>query len=181
MLRRRPSVARSTDRRGPIDDQTIGWALFSPVEAGGAGCRIEEDGKRTCPAIDWTTLQPSATERFEIGASHGQWALTVLDTGRNSAGSEIRNCASCPTGGAHTNQWYVRVRDDAPAVLCASSPSRLLWISMVLFHSITWIALVPKVLVIWRGDERVNPRLIAGAHYAAWLVVSGIVAWVVLR
>jgi fumarate reductase subunit C len=57
----------------------------------------------------------------------------------------------------------------------------LLALAMVLFHTITWIGLVPKVLVIWRGDEQVSPRLIAGAHYVAWLVVSGVVAWVVLR
>jgi fumarate reductase subunit C len=52
---------------------------------------------------------------------------------------------------------------------------------MVLFHTITWIGLTPKVLVLWRGEDRVSPRLIAGANYVAWLVVSGVVAWVVLR
>jgi fumarate reductase subunit C len=57
----------------------------------------------------------------------------------------------------------------------------LVVLAMALFHTITWIGLVPKVLVLWRGDERVSPALIAGAHYAAWVVLSGAVAWVVLR
>lgn len=52
---------------------------------------------------------------------------------------------------------------------------------MVLFHAITWIGLTPKVLVLWRGEERVSPRLIAGVNYIAWLVVSVVVAWVVLK
>jgi fumarate reductase subunit C len=52
---------------------------------------------------------------------------------------------------------------------------------MVLFHTITWISLTPKVLVLWRGDERVDPTLIAASNYLAWLVVSGVVAWVALR
>jgi fumarate reductase subunit C len=57
----------------------------------------------------------------------------------------------------------------------------LVVLAMALFHTITWIGLVPKVLVLWRGEDRVSPALIAGAHYAAWAVLSGIVAWVVLR
>ncbi len=51
---------------------------------------------------------------------------------------------------------------------------------MVLFHAITWIALTPKVLIIWRGEQRVSGVLIAGAHYAAWLVMSAVIAWIVL-
>lgn len=52
---------------------------------------------------------------------------------------------------------------------------------MVLFHSITWIGLTPKVLVLWRGEERVSPRLIAAVNYIAWLAISVVVAWVALR
>lgn len=57
----------------------------------------------------------------------------------------------------------------------------LIALLMVLFHTITWISLTPKVLVLWRGDERVHPTLIAASNYLAWLVVSGVVAWVALR
>jgi fumarate reductase subunit C len=52
---------------------------------------------------------------------------------------------------------------------------------MVLFHAITWINLTPKVMVVWRGEQKVSPLLITGANYAAWLVVSGLVLWLVLR
>lgn len=57
----------------------------------------------------------------------------------------------------------------------------LVGLAMVLFHTITWINLTPKVLVLWRGEERVSPAMIAASNYLAWLVVSGVVAWVALR
>lgn len=50
---------------------------------------------------------------------------------------------------------------------------------MVLYHTVTWLNLTPKVLVIWRGESRVNPVLIAAAHYLAWFVVSVIILWIV--
>ncbi len=50
-----------------------------------------------------------------------------------------------------------------------------------LYHSITWFALSPKAMVVRLGEQRVPPRLVVGANYAAWIVVSAIVAWIVLR
>ncbi len=50
-----------------------------------------------------------------------------------------------------------------------------------LYHAITWFNLTPKVMVVWRGEERVSPVLIAGSNYLAWLIVSVFVAWIVLR
>ncbi len=49
---------------------------------------------------------------------------------------------------------------------------QIIALPMLLYHSITWINLTPKVLVVWRGDERVNPLLIAGANYVAWAIIS---------
>lgn len=57
----------------------------------------------------------------------------------------------------------------------------LVALAMVLYHTITWINLTPKVMVLWRGEDQVNPRLIAGSLYVGWLVVSVVVAWLVLR
>ena len=57
----------------------------------------------------------------------------------------------------------------------------LVALAALLFHAITWIALTPKVLVLWRGEDRINPHLIALVNYAGWLVVSAAVAWLVLR
>jgi fumarate reductase subunit C len=51
----------------------------------------------------------------------------------------------------------------------------------VLFHAITWFNLTPKAMVVrWRG-KRVPDWLILGLNYAAWLVLSGAVAFVLLR
>jgi len=50
-----------------------------------------------------------------------------------------------------------------------------------LYHSITWFNLTPKVLVVRKGEEKIPPALIAGPHYAAWLAISAVIAWIVLR
>jgi len=50
----------------------------------------------------------------------------------------------------------------------------------VLYHTVTWFNLTPRVIVIHIGEEKVPAVLVAGAHYASWLAVSGIVAWLLL-
>ena len=52
---------------------------------------------------------------------------------------------------------------------------------VVLYHTVTWINLTPKVLVLFRDDEQISPALIAASGYVAWLVLSGLIAWVALR
>ena len=54
----------------------------------------------------------------------------------------------------------------------------LLALPMVLYHSFTWFNLTPQAMVVWRGEERVSPLLIAGSNYVMWLIVSALVAWV---
>ena len=56
---------------------------------------------------------------------------------------------------------------------------QIIALPMVLYHTVTWLNLTPKVLVIWRGEDRVSPILIAGAHYLAWAVVSVVILWIV--
>lgn len=51
---------------------------------------------------------------------------------------------------------------------------------LILYHTGTWIALTPKVMVLWREDEQVDPNLIAGATLIVFLVVTGAVVWLVL-
>lgn len=51
----------------------------------------------------------------------------------------------------------------------------------VLLHAVTWFGLAPKAIVVLRRGRRVPPPLIAAAHYAAWLVLSAVIAWVILR
>lgn len=50
----------------------------------------------------------------------------------------------------------------------------------VLYHAVTWFAAVPTTVRVRLGDERVPDRVIAGAHYAAWVVASLVVAFIVL-
>lgn len=50
----------------------------------------------------------------------------------------------------------------------------------VLYHTVTWFNLTPKILVLRIGEERVPPALIAGSFYAGWIAVSVAVGWMVL-
>jgi fumarate reductase subunit C len=51
----------------------------------------------------------------------------------------------------------------------------------VVFHSITWFNLSSRAMVVRVGGKRVPGVLISGSNYAAWLVVSAMVAWFLLR
>jgi fumarate reductase subunit C len=55
-----------------------------------------------------------------------------------------------------------------------------LWFHLVTFlfvayHSITWFNLTPKVVILWKGEEKVAPGIIIGLHYAMWAVASLVV------
>jgi fumarate reductase subunit C len=69
----------------------------------------------------------------------------------------------------------------ADALLC---PLALIFqivaLAFVIFHSVTWFNLTPKAIVLFQGEDRVNPLLIAGAHFALWAVLSVGVLLVVL-
>ncbi len=51
----------------------------------------------------------------------------------------------------------------------------------VLFHAVTWFNLTPKAMVVRLRGTRVPDAVIIGLNYAAWLVLSGAVAFVLLR
>jgi succinate dehydrogenase subunit C len=50
----------------------------------------------------------------------------------------------------------------------------------VLFHTITWFNLAPKAMVVRLRGKRVPDLTIAALNYAAWLMVSALVCWLVL-
>ena len=50
-----------------------------------------------------------------------------------------------------------------------------------IYHSITWFNLTPKAIVIPIGEGRVPDVLIAGANYVAWVVLSGMMYWLIVR
>ena len=51
----------------------------------------------------------------------------------------------------------------------------------VVFHAVTWFNLAPKAIAVRLGGKRVPALLIAGPNYAAWLIISAFVAWLLLR
>lgn len=49
------------------------------------------------------------------------------------------------------------------------------------FHSVTFFDLTPRVLRVYRGEERVPDALVAGAHYVAWAIVSAALLVLAIR
>lgn len=51
----------------------------------------------------------------------------------------------------------------------------------IMFHALTWFAVAPQAIVAHIGKKRVPAILIAASHYGAWLVVSALIFWFLLR
>src|SRR5438067_1591917 len=56
----------------------------------------------------------------------------------------------------------------------------LIALVFAVFHSVTFFNLTPRVMVVFRGEEKVPEKVIAGVHYAAWAVVSIVLFVIVL-
>ncbi|HSC28155.1 MAG TPA: hypothetical protein VLD67_12825 [Vicinamibacterales bacterium] len=56
----------------------------------------------------------------------------------------------------------------------------LLTLALVVFHAITWFNLAPQAMVVRMGGKRVPGSLIAASNYAAWAVVTALIAFLVL-
>lgn len=54
----------------------------------------------------------------------------------------------------------------------ASIVFQVLALAFAAYHSVTWFNLTPKALPLQLGEEFVPDWAIAGAHFAAWAVVS---------
>lgn len=52
---------------------------------------------------------------------------------------------------------------------------------LALFHTVTWFSLFADAMVIRVRGKRVPGLLITASNYGAWLVVSAIVVWFLLR
>jgi fumarate reductase subunit C len=57
----------------------------------------------------------------------------------------------------------------------------LITLLFVVFHAITWFNLAPKAMAIHVGGKRLSELAIAAPNYIVWIVVSGVVAWILLR
>jgi fumarate reductase subunit C len=51
----------------------------------------------------------------------------------------------------------------------------------VLFHTITWFNAAPAAVAARVGGKKVPAGIIVGSQYAAWVLLSGIIAWILLR
>ena len=53
-------------------------------------------------------------------------------------------------------------------------------LGFALLHTITWFHLTPKAMAVWKGEERLPPAMMIIPNYIGWIVVSGVIAYVVL-
>jgi len=51
----------------------------------------------------------------------------------------------------------------------------------VLFHTISWFNLTPTAMVVRVRGKRVPDKIVAGSNYVVWVLVSGILAWIITR
>ena len=50
----------------------------------------------------------------------------------------------------------------------------------VVFHAFTWFNLAPKAMVVHMGGKRVPPSVISASNYAAWMVATALVIWLLV-
>jgi fumarate reductase subunit C len=53
-------------------------------------------------------------------------------------------------------------------------------LAFIVFHAITWFNLAPQAMVVHVRGRRVPARAITAANYAAWIVASLAIGWLVL-
>jgi len=75
-------------------------------------------------------------------------------------------------------ETYERFQDllRSPAVLAFHA----LVLLSLLFHTITWLNLAPRALVLHLGRLRVPDAAVLAGHYVAWLAATSLVVWYLL-
>jgi len=53
-------------------------------------------------------------------------------------------------------------------------------LAVLLFHTLTWLHLAPKAMVVRLGARRVPDGAILVGHYLGWAAASALVAWALL-
>ena len=85
-----------------------------------------------------------------------------------------------------TQIWVLSLGEEAYerfTTLLQSPPALIfngLVLLVLLFHTVTWLNLAPRALVVHLGGRRLPDTAVLAAHYLAWLLASGLVAWVLL-
>lgn len=54
-------------------------------------------------------------------------------------------------------------------------------LAFVVLHAVTWFNLAPQAMIVHVRGKRVPGALIAASNYAAWVVASAVVAWLLVR
>lgn len=85
---------------------------------------------------------------------------------------QIRALAGGPETYARFADWL-----KSPLLLAANLVSFL----FVLYHAVTWFNLAPTALVVRIRGKRLPDYVIAGSNYAAWVVATGVLVWLILR
>jgi succinate dehydrogenase subunit C len=52
---------------------------------------------------------------------------------------------------------------------------------LLLFHTITWFNLTPRAMPVRFRGKRLPDWMIAAPNYVAWLVISAIITWFIVR
>lgn len=86
--------------------------------------------------------------------------------------AQLRALDGGPEAYARFVEWL-----GSPLVLAVSIVGFL----FVLFHAITWFNLAPTAMVVRVRGKRVPDAAISGSNYAAWVVLSAAVAFLMLR
>jgi fumarate reductase subunit C len=50
----------------------------------------------------------------------------------------------------------------------------------VVFHTVTWFSAAPQAIVVRLRGRRVPANVVLALHYLAWILLTGITAWIVL-
>jgi fumarate reductase subunit C len=58
---------------------------------------------------------------------------------------------------------------------------QLLALVFVVFHSATTFNAAPVLMVVRRGEDKVDPALIVGANYILWLILSALIFVLAVR
>ena len=85
---------------------------------------------------------------------------------------QVRALGAGPAAYGAFQEWM-----QSPVLLLVHAVS----FGFVVFHAVTWFNLAPSALVVRIGGKRVPGFLIAGSNYAAWMALSAVLAWFILR
>jgi fumarate reductase subunit C len=101
----------------------------------------------------------------EISSVFVAWFVVVLLL-------QIHALSRGPEAYAQFERWLGN-----PAVVLLN----LITLFFVAFHAVTWFNLAPRAMAVRFRGKRVLGLLIAGSNYAAWAIISVVIAWFLVR